>query len=84
MIKRGKLILAKSGVDLVFVLGHPTYYPRYGFNPASGLGFEPPFFIPKERLKAWMVQELSPGIIGKYSGKVKCCDTLQQPQYWGG
>ncbi|MFL5931582.1 MAG: GNAT family N-acetyltransferase [Gaiellaceae bacterium] len=27
---------------LVLVLGHPTYYPRFGFRPASTLGLEAP------------------------------------------
>jgi len=27
---------------LVLVLGHPTYYPRFGFRPASDLGITPP------------------------------------------
>lgn len=27
---------------LVIVLGHPTYYPRFGFEPARSHGIEPP------------------------------------------
>jgi putative acetyltransferase len=27
---------------VVIVLGHPTYYPRFGFRPASELGITPP------------------------------------------
>lgn len=27
---------------LVIVLGHPTYYPRFGFEPARAHGIEPP------------------------------------------
>ena len=38
--------LAESGVDLVFVLGHPGYYPKFGFRPAGALGFEAPYPIP--------------------------------------
>jgi putative acetyltransferase len=30
------------GEPLVLVLGHPTYYPRFGFRPASELGIAPP------------------------------------------
>ena len=30
---------AARGAGLVFVLGHPRYYPRFGFRPARGLGF---------------------------------------------
>ena len=27
-----------AGYELVFLLGHPTYYPRFGFKPATPLG----------------------------------------------
>jgi putative acetyltransferase len=30
------------GEPLVAVLGHPSYYPRFGFEPASTYGIEPP------------------------------------------
>ena len=32
----------KRGEPLVVVLGHPMYYPRFGFRPAASLGIEPP------------------------------------------
>ena len=38
LINEGLKQLKKSGVQLVFVLGHPDYYPRYGFKPAGILG----------------------------------------------
>lgn len=82
LIKKGLELLLKSGVDLVFVLGHPEYYPRYGFAPASKLGFEPTYSVPEEVADAWMVQELRPGIIGSVSGKVICCDALNKPEHW--
>jgi putative acetyltransferase len=82
LIESGLQILAKSGVDLVFVLGHPEYYPRYGFNPAGQLGFEAPHPIPEQYSSAWMVQELHPGIIGAIQGKVICSNELNKPQHW--
>ncbi|MES9857655.1 MAG: hypothetical protein ABW166_13785 [Sedimenticola sp.] len=74
--------LKDSGVELVFVLGHPDYYLRSGFNPAGVLGYEAPYHIPEEHAGAWMVQELCSGIIGKVKGKVQCSDVLSQPQHW--
>ena len=59
LIERGLKLLSKSGIDLVFVLGHPEYYPRYGFKPAGYLGFEAPYSIPDEHADAWMVQDSS-------------------------
>ncbi|NBE52869.1 bifunctional class I SAM-dependent methyltransferase/N-acetyltransferase [Streptomyces boluensis] len=41
------------GVErLVVVLGHPEYYPRFGFTPASGFGVRAGFDVPDEALMA--------------------------------
>jgi predicted N-acetyltransferase YhbS len=82
LIAEGLNQLKNSGVALVFVLGHPDYYPRSGFNPAGVLGYEAPYHIPEENAGAWMVQELSPGVIGKVQGKVQCSDVLNKSEYW--
>lgn len=82
LIKKGLELLSQSGVDLVFVVGHPGYYPRYGFTPAAKFGFEPTYPLPEEVADAWMVKALSPDIIGAVSGKVICCDTLNKPEHW--
>ncbi len=82
LIKKGIEILSESGIDLVFVVGHPQYYPRHGFMPASKLGFEPAYPIPKDFADAWMVQALRPGIIGSVFGKVICCDVMNKPEIW--
>jgi putative acetyltransferase len=82
LIENGLALLSKSGVDLVFVLGHPEYYPRHGFTPAGHLGFEAPYPIPDRHAGAWMVQALRPGVMGTVSGKVICADALNQPEHW--
>jgi putative acetyltransferase len=82
LIRHGLVYLAAAGVDLVFVLGHPGYYPRYGFKPAGVQGFEAPYPIPEEHAGAWMVQELRPGVIGSVSGKLRCADMLNRPEHW--
>ena len=82
LIERGLQLLSKLGVDLVFVLGHPEYYSRYGFKPAGHLGFEAPYPIPDEHADAWMVQALRPRVIGYVSGNVICADALNKPEYW--
>ncbi|WP_017594914.1 GNAT family N-acetyltransferase [Nocardiopsis potens] len=46
------------GENLVLVLGHADYYPRFGFTPASGFGVRPPFEVPDE---AMMALSLDPG-----------------------
>lgn len=82
LIKEGLCQLKKSGVELVFVLGHPDYYPRSGFIPAGALGYEAPYPIPAEYAGAWMVQELGSGVIGRVTGKIQCSEVLHQPEHW--
>lgn len=82
LIQHGLQQLSQAGVDLVFVLGYPEYYPRHGFRPAKALGFETPQPILEEQIPAWMVRELRPGIIGKVTGKVICADALNHPDLW--
>ena len=82
LIERGLELLQESGVDLVFVLGHPEYYPRHGFKPAGRLGLEAPFPMAEKDSGAWMVQALRPGVIGGVRGTVVCADALNKPEYW--
>ncbi|MBU1182187.1 MAG: N-acetyltransferase [Proteobacteria bacterium] len=35
LVNRGLEILKEQGCPFVIVLGHPKYYPRFGFEPAS-------------------------------------------------
>ena len=56
---RGALDAAREqGENLVVVLGHADYYPRFGFTPASRLGIKAPFDVPDEYL---MALRLNPG-----------------------
>jgi putative acetyltransferase len=82
LIKKGLAHLSKSGIELVFVVGHPAYYLRQGFTPASKLGFETPQPIPEEYANAWMVHALRPNKLGTLSGRVICCDALNKPELW--
>ncbi len=45
------------GESLVVLLGHPTYYPRFGFESARGRGIEPPTARMSDA--AFMVKRLS-------------------------
>jgi putative acetyltransferase len=45
-----------AGEPVVVVLGHPGYYPRFGFEPARALGIDPPHDWPDE---AWMAARLA-------------------------
>jgi putative acetyltransferase len=82
LIKQGLRLQEKSGIDLVFVLGHPTYYPKYGFTPAAKHGFQATYPIPPQVADAWMVKALRPNIIGSISGKVMGCNVMNRPENW--
>lgn len=55
-------------VDAVFVLGHPEWYPRFGFRPARRFGIGLALDAPAD---AFLVLELIPGVLMDVSGKVK-------------
>lgn len=44
--------LRQAAWDGVIVLGHPEYYPRFGFAPASGFGIAFPGAVPDEAFLA--------------------------------
>ncbi|TDB72844.1 bifunctional class I SAM-dependent methyltransferase/N-acetyltransferase [Micromonospora sp. KC723] len=49
-----------AGENLVLVLGHAPYYPRFGFMPASGYGIRPPFDVPDENMMALVFDPARP------------------------
>ncbi|TVT34112.1 N-acetyltransferase [Amycolatopsis rhizosphaerae] len=42
----------EQGENLVVVLGHAEYYPRFGFTPASGFGIHPSFDVEDKYMMA--------------------------------
>ncbi len=56
-IRTGLDLARRRGENLVVVLGHPSYYPRFGFTPASGFGVRAPFDAPDD---AFLAQALDP------------------------
>lgn len=68
MITNGLSIAKELGYSLVFVLGHPAYYPKFGFVPARKHGIElNQFDAPDE---AFMVYELIPGVLAQVNGEL--------------
>ena len=67
LVREGLDTCRAAGHDVVVVVGHPAFYPRFGFVPArpAGLMSEPPF--PDE---AFMVAELMPGALRGRRGVV--------------
>lgn len=48
------------GEQLVLVLGHSDYYPRFGFTPASGHGIRPGFDVPDAAMMALVLDSTRP------------------------
>jgi len=58
---RAALAAARAtGENLVVVLGHADYYPRFGFTPASRFGIRAPFDVPDEAMMAMALDSTRP------------------------
>ncbi|MEZ6852936.1 GNAT family N-acetyltransferase [Halodesulfovibrio aestuarii] len=82
LINAGLRYLKKAGVSLVFVLGHPTYYPKYGFAPVHPHAISAPYPIPEEHNDAWMMQILDDTEPSSITGTVAVSDQLGKPEHW--
>ena len=56
------------GAAAAVVLGHPPFYPRFGFSPAARFGITCEYDVPQE---AFMAIELRPGALREASGMVQ-------------
>ncbi|MDQ4006261.1 MAG: N-acetyltransferase [Actinomycetota bacterium] len=52
LVRHGLNVARGMGEDLVVVVGHPDYYPRFGFEPASRFGLRCPFPAPEDAFLA--------------------------------
>ena len=53
---------------IIIVVGHPEYYPRFGFSSTAAKTITAPFDVPAN---AWMAMELAPGALQGVAGKVE-------------
>ena len=60
LVKAGLDECRKAGCERVVVLGHPEYYPRFGFVPASRYGIGCEYDVPDE---VFMALELREGVL---------------------
>jgi putative acetyltransferase len=68
LVREGLRACAALEERVVVVLGHPDYYPRFGFRSARPLDLSSEFPAPDE---AFMVAELSPGALAGRTGLVR-------------
>ncbi|MCL6442726.1 MAG: N-acetyltransferase [Alicyclobacillus sp.] len=68
LVKAGLERAAELGFEHVVVLGHPNFYPKFGFVPSKTKGIQSPFKVPDE---VFMVYETAPGTLDPIDGIVK-------------
>jgi putative acetyltransferase len=64
----GLLECRNAGYDCVVVVGHPAYYSRFGFVPASRYGLKSEYEVPDE---AFMVLAWQAGVLRDRGGVVR-------------
>ena len=67
LVEAGLARCKELGAVAVVVLGHPEFYPRFGFVPAARFGLECEYEVPVE---AFMAMELQPHALRGAAGKV--------------
>lgn len=67
LVQAGLTACREAGYGVVFVLGHPNFYPRFGFTPAPPRGLPCEFAVPDD---VFMVVELLPHALGGRQGVV--------------
>jgi putative acetyltransferase len=66
LIRHGIDMLRERGEKIILVVGHPDYYPRFGFSADKASALESPF--PPE---VFMAIELCPDSLAGIRGRVK-------------
>ncbi|MCZ6829600.1 MAG: N-acetyltransferase, partial [Gammaproteobacteria bacterium] len=68
LVRAGLDQCRKLGFTAVVVLGHPQYYPRFGFSPSSEFNIDSEYEVPDE---VFMAMELQVGSLRGKTGRVK-------------
>lgn len=68
LARRGLEDARRLGHRVVIVLGHPAYYPKFGFHPAAAFGIRAPF---DARPEAFMALALQVGALEGVQGEVR-------------
>ena len=68
LVREGLERCRQLNAAAVVVLGHPLYYPRFGFIPAARLSLRSEYDVPEE---VFMVHELRTGALSGLSGTIR-------------
>ena len=67
LVREGLRQCARAGARAVIVVGHPEFYPRFGFRPGSSFGLRCEYPVPDD---VFMAVELVPGALEGLDGLV--------------
>lgn len=67
LVRRGLEECRLRGIPFVVVLGHPEYYPRFGFSAERARALTSAY---SGAGNAWMAAELTPGALEGFAGEV--------------
>jgi len=76
LMRTGISQMKKRGCPFLILIGHPEYYPRFGFLPARGLGIDCEWEVPDE---AFMMLVLDKSAMKGVTGTAK-----YRPEFSGG
>ena len=68
LVREGLEHCRALGFGAVVVLGHPGFYPRFGFTPASLFGIKSEYDVPDE---AFMALEVEAGVLEGQTGTIR-------------
>ena len=66
LVEKGLALCRLAGHSIVIVLGHPEYYPRFGFSSESARPLKSPYAGP-----SFMALALTQGALDGVDGEVK-------------
>jgi putative acetyltransferase len=68
LVEAGLKECGRQGYQVVVIVGHPTFYSRFGFGPANGMGLRSVYSSAGD---AFMALELSKGVLAGRTGFVE-------------
>jgi putative acetyltransferase len=78
LVEQGLAMLREECVDLVFVLGNPGYYARYGFRANHRVRAPYDLRYPQ----AWMALSLQGTDVSAMEGQLVCPQSLHRAELW--